>query len=60
MELNKKKLNKCFEYADKSNIKYIIILGSEEIENKVYTIKNMQTREQLKLNIEELLEYINK
>ncbi len=60
VELNKKKLNKCFEYADKSNIKYIIILGSEEIENKVYTIKNMQTREQLKLNIEELLEYINK
>lgn len=60
VELNKKKLNKCFEYADKNNIKYLIILGSEEIENKVYTIKNMQTKEQLKLNINELLDYINK
>lgn len=60
VELNKKKLNKCFEYADKNNFKYLIILGSEEIENGVYTIKNMQTKEQLKLNLKELLNYINK
>lgn len=60
VEFNKKKLNKCFEYADKNNIKYLIILGSEEIETGIYTIKNMQTKEQLKLNIKELLNYINK
>lgn len=60
VELSKKKLNKCFEYADKNNIKYLIILGSEEIETGIYTIKNMQTKEQLKLNIKELLNYINK
>ncbi len=60
VELNKKKLNKCFEYADKNNIKYLIILGSEEITSGIYTIKNMQTKEQLKLELKELLEYIQK
>lgn len=60
VELNKKKLNKCFEYADKNHIKYLIILGSEEIKEELYTIKNMQTKEQLKLTMKELLNYINK
>ena len=60
VEYNKKKLNKCFEYADKNNIKYMIILGSEEINNNEYTIKNMQNKEQYKFKYKELLEYLKK
>lgn len=53
------KFKNKLSYADKLNIPYIIILGETEIaENKV-TIKNMQTREQFYVTIEEAIKIIN-
>lgn len=53
------KFKNKLSYADKLNIPYIIILGEREIaENKV-TIKNMQTREQFYVTIEEAIKIIN-
>lgn len=58
VELNKRKVKKCFEYANKENIKYVIVIGSNEIESKTYTIKNMITGEQYNMNEEELLTFL--
>ena len=58
VELNKRKVKKCFEYANKENIKYVIVIGSNEIESNCYTIKNMQTGEQFNMNEEELFEFL--
>jgi len=58
VELNKRKVKKCFEYANKENIKYVIVIGSNEIESKCYTIKDMLTGEQYNMNEEELLEFL--
>lgn len=58
VELNKRKVKKCFEYANKENIKYVIVVGSNEIESNTYTIKNMQDGTQTSMNEEELLKYL--
>lgn len=58
VELNKKKVKKCFEYANKENIKYVIVVGSNEIESNCYSIKDMTTGEQYNMNVEELLDFL--
>lgn len=60
VEYSKRKIKKCFEFADKNNIKYVIVLGSRELETGVYTIKDMEKQEQYEFNLEELLEYLKK
>ena len=55
IEMNKKKIGKCFEYAERENIKYVMIIGNNEIESNIYKIKDMQKKEELSLTKEELL-----
>lgn len=52
------KLKKKISYADKLNIPYIIIIGEDERDNKVYTVKDLKTGEQRTLSFEELLNLI--
>lgn len=58
VELNKRKVKKCFEYANKENIKYVIVVGSNEIETKTYTIKDMISGNQYNMSEEELLTFL--
>ncbi|SDB24825.1 histidyl-tRNA synthetase [Flavobacteriaceae bacterium MAR_2010_188] len=51
-----KKTIKQFNYANKRNIPYVILLGTTEIENKVFTLKNMKTGDQEELSLDQLLE----
>ena len=57
VELNKRKVKKCFEYANKENFKYVIVVGSNEIENGYYTIKNMIDGTQQNVTEKELLDF---
>lgn len=56
VEFNKRKLKRCFEYADKEKIRYVIVIGEDEIKNENYTLKDMETGEQFKLNRQELID----
>ncbi|MGN1012566.1 MAG: histidine--tRNA ligase [Clostridia bacterium] len=47
-----------FSYANNLEIPYVIIIGEEEIEKKLYTLKNMITGEQEMLTEEEILRKI--
>ena len=58
VELNKRKIKKCFEYANKENIKYVIVVGSNEIESNNYTVKDMTSGNQYTMNEEELLNFL--
>ena len=51
-----KKPKAKMKYADKLEIPYILIIGEEERETKEYTLKNMVTGEQEKLNLERIIE----
>jgi histidyl-tRNA synthetase len=50
------KLDKQIKYADKKGIKYIIIIGPEEIKRNVITLKNMETGMQSEVPITNLSE----
>jgi len=44
--------------ANRRQVKYVLIVGEDEIKEKTYTLKNMQTSEQEKLSFEEIVEKI--
>lgn len=48
------KLDKQIKYADKKGIPYVVIIGPEEIAQNSVTVKNLSTREQKTVKIEEL------
>lgn len=52
------KMKKQLGYADSKNIKYVAIVGSDEMEHKKVTLKNMETGEQEMLAISEVIERI--
>lgn len=58
IEMNKKKIGKCFEYAERENISYVMIIGGNEIESGMYKIKDMNEKQEYTLSEEELIEFI--
>ena len=59
IEMNKKKISKCFEYAEKNNIKYVMIVGLDEVNSGIYKIKDMDKKEEYSYNVDELINYLN-
>ena len=49
------KLKKQMSYADDKNIPYVILIGSEEMETGVLSLKNMKSGEQQKLSAEQII-----
>lgn len=60
IEMNKKKVGKCFEYADSENIKFISIIGSNEVNSQVIKVKNLKTKEEFEVKIEDLPTFLQK
>ncbi len=58
--LEDKKIKAKFKYADKLQIPYVIVIGEDEIQNNVVTLKNMKIGEQKTISIEEAINEINK
>ena len=58
--LEDKKLKAKLKYADKLNIPYMILIGEDEIKNNFVKVKNMQTGEevQVELNAKTICENI--
>lgn len=56
IDMTKRKLKKSIEYADKENIKYIIIVGEDEIYNESFILKNIKTKEEYKINMNNISE----
>jgi len=52
------KLKKQMSYADKKGIPYCLMVGSREIENEAYVLKNMKTGEQQTLALAQVIEEI--
>ncbi len=49
------KLKKQLEYASKKSIPYFLIIGPEELNSSLFTLKNMETGEQEKLDFETIV-----
>ena len=48
-----------FKQADRLNAKYIILVGEEEEQTKVLTVKNNKTKEEYKISEEELINFFD-
>lgn len=49
------KLDKQLKYADQKGIPYVVIIGPEEVQKNIVTVKNLKTREQQQISIDELI-----
>ena len=58
IEMNKKKVGKCFEYAESENINFISIIGSNEIETGILRVKNMLTKEESEVKVDDLCNFL--
>ena len=54
------KLKKQMNYANKKNIPFVILMGSEEVETGKYILKNMQCGTQDALSLKDLITHIQK
>jgi histidyl-tRNA synthetase len=52
------KLKKQMTYADDKNIPFVILIGSDEMESGLLTLKNMKSGEQQKLSSEQIIEML--
>ena len=58
INIEEQKIAKKFKYANSLNVRYVIIMGEDEIKNDVVTLKNMYTGEQNTIKIEEAIKVI--
>lgn len=54
VEMTGKKIGKSFEYADRENIPYVIVLGENEVESRTCKVKDMRTKEEIPLNLDDI------
>ena len=54
VEMNKRKVKKCFEWANKNNINYVTVIGDNEINTGIVKIKDMINSKELTFNITNL------
>ena len=50
------KLKKKFNYADKLSVKYVIIIGQDEVEKNKFTLRNMENGNQELLELNQIIE----
>ncbi|WP_297813633.1 histidine--tRNA ligase [uncultured Finegoldia sp.] len=53
--LENDKLKKKFNYADKLSVKYVIIIGQDEVEHNKFTLRDMKSGEQKLLSLDEII-----
>ncbi|RLJ07776.1 MAG: histidine--tRNA ligase [Candidatus Aenigmatarchaeota archaeon] len=51
-------LKKQLEFADKNGIPFVILIGEEEVKQKLLTVKEMSKRTQTKASIEKVIEIV--
>lgn len=54
------KMQKQMKYADNKGFKYVVLLGSKEIEEEMYTYKDMDTGTQNRATLNELITLLSK
>ena len=48
-----------FKQADRLNAKYVIIIGEEELNTNILTIKNNNTKEEYRINVEDIIDFLD-
>lgn len=59
MDSMNRKINNNFKQADRLNANYVIIIGDEEIKSNTITIKNNNTKEEYKVEVNDLVDFFD-
>lgn len=59
IEMNQRKIKKCFEWADKQNIPCVIVIGENEMEKNCFMAKNMKTSESKEYSFDNIEKFVN-
>ncbi len=59
LDYNLRNFKNNFKHADKLKAKFIIIIGADEVNSKCLTIKNNQTKEEYKVEFDNLIEFLD-
>lgn len=59
MDYNNRSFKNNFKHADKLGVKYIIIVGEEEVKNNVLTIKDNETKKEYKIEFDKLVMFLD-
>ena len=57
MDTLKRSLKAQMKDANRLNVKYSIIIGSDELDNNIVSIKNMETGNQEELSFDKIIDY---
>ena len=60
MDYMNRNIKSNFKQADRLNSKYVIIIGEEEVNNNILTIKDNKNKEEYKIKVEEIVEFLDK
>ena len=60
MDYMNRNMKSNFKQADRINAKYIIIIGEDEVKTNTLTIKNNKTKEEYKINLLDVVEFLDK
>ena len=58
VDFSGKKVKKAFEYANKTNVKFVMVVGENEINSGMFSIKDMTNGEQQSFKIEDILNFV--
>lgn len=54
-----RKITNSFKQADRVGAKVVIIVGEEEVKTNILTVKNNHTKEEYKVNIDDIIDFID-
>lgn len=60
VEMNHKKVKKCFEWANKRHIPYVTVIGEDEINNQTLSIKDMTTGDNKEYSFQDITKFTGK
>jgi len=60
VDISDKKLSDQLKSLDKRRIPFVMTIGSEELQNKKFTIRNTKTREEKSGSLDEIAEFVKK
>ena len=58
MDTLNRSIKSNFKQAEKQNSKFVAIIGEEEIKENIISIKNMKTKEEIKVNTNQIIEFL--
>lgn len=59
MDYMNRNIKSNFKQADRLNSKFVAIIGEEEVNSNVITIKDNHSKEEYKINVEEIVEFLD-